>query len=286
VVIACVNGFPYIGECLDSVYADCPDAEVTVADCTNRQTRERIWAQWPSVRVIAFDTPASVAELRANGIAASSAPCVAVIEDHCVVERGWAAALLAGHAEGYSAVGGPIYNRTRRVRDWAAFLFEYSAYMRLPRGGPVTDLSGMNVSYDRRAIAAIGDLLSAGKWEWQLHGRLRERGFALFGTPAAALGHIKDFGVREFMAQRFHYARAHAAMLNPDLGWKRIVYALGSPALVPLLYARIARNVRRYGHAREFVLATPLLALYLAATALGEGLGYAFGGGRSLLRVK
>ena len=56
--------------------------------------------------------------------------------------------------------------------------------------------------------------------------------------------------------------------------------------IVPLVYARIARNVWRRGHAREFVLATPLLALYLVATAIGEGVGYVFGGGRSLLRVR
>ena len=58
------------------------------------------------------------------------------------------------------------------------------------------------------------------------------------------------------------------------------------PLIVPLVYARMAGNVKRRGHAREFVLSTPLLAMYLAATAIGEGCGYAAGGGRSLLRVR
>jgi hypothetical protein len=115
---------------------------------------------------------------------------------------------------------------------------------------------------------------------------LRERGFVFYATPGATLDHVKDFGIAEFLGQRFHYGRAYAAMRNDALGWRRALYAVTSPAIAPLVYARIARNVRRRGHAREFILATPLLALYLLATVVGEGLGYATGGGRSLLRVR
>ena len=286
VVVASVNGFPYLGECLDSLRTHCPDAEVIVADCTDAGTRQRIRDGWPAVRLIAFETPTSIPALRAAGVAASTAPYVALIEDHCVVQQGWAEAMLAAHRAGYSVVGGPIRNGAGRLRDWAAFLFEYSAYMEPQAQGEVPELPGMNVSYDRKAIAAIDDLLKAAKWESWLHARLRERGFRFFATPAATLDHVKDFGIREFLEQRFHYARAYAAMRNTDLGWKRALYAVTCPLIVPLVYARVAENVRRRGHTREFVLATPLLALYLAATAVGEGCGYAAGGGRSLLRVR
>lgn len=286
VVVASVNGFPDLGECLDSLCAHCPGAEIIVADCTDRETRERIREGWPSVKLIAFELPTSIPALRAAGIAASSAPYVAVIEDHCVVRNGWAQAILGAHRAGYSVVGGPIRNTARRLRDWAAFLFEYSAHMEPQPAGVVADLPGMNVSYDRRALEAIEDLLREAKWESWLHARLRERGFVLYATPDATLDHVKDFGIGEFLGQRFHYGRAYAAMRNDALGWKRALYAATSPAIVPLVYARLARNVRQRGHAREFVLATPLLALYLLATAVGEGLGYVAGGGRSLLRVR
>jgi GT2 family glycosyltransferase len=286
VVVASVNGFPYLGECLESLREHCPEAEIVVADSTDRQTRERIRDRWPSVRLIAFETPTSIPALRAAGIAASSAPYVALIEDHCVVRQGWARGILAAHRAGYSVVGGPIHNGAGRLRDWAAFLFEYSAFLEPQEPGAVADLPGMNVSYDGRAIEAIADLLLAAKWESWLHARLRDRGFAMYATPEATVDHVMDFDLRESLEQRFHYARAYAAMRNDDLGWKRAVYSVTSPAIVPLLYARIARNVWRRGHAREFVLATPLLALYLVATAIGEGVGYVFGGGRSLLRVR
>lgn len=286
VVVASVNGFPYLGACLDSLRNSYPEAEVIVADCTDPATRERVRTGWPAVRLIGFDTPTSIPALRAAGIAASSAPYVAVIEDHCVVQDGWGPSLVAAHRAGHAVVGGPIRNGAGRLRDWAAFLFEYSAYMEPQPEGPVADLPGMNVSYDRPALAAIEDLLRAAKWESWLHSRLQERGFDFYATPGATLDHVKDFGIREFFAQRFHYARAYAAMRNPDLGWKRAVFALGAPAVIPLVYFRIARNVRNRGHAPEFLLATPLLVLFLFATAIGEGIGYLAGGGRSLLRVK
>jgi glycosyltransferase involved in cell wall biosynthesis len=287
VVVASVNGMPYLGDCLDSLAQRCPEAEVVVADCTDEQTRQSVRERWPLVRLVAFDEPTSVPELRAAGIAAATAPYVALIEDHCVVRNGWAPRLLAAHRAGRSVVGGPIRNGSHRVRDWAAFFFEYSAYMEPVAEGAVDDLPGMNVSYDRRAIAAIDDLLAQGKWEGWLHERLRSRGFELYSDPAARLDHVMDFGFREFVGQRFHYARAFAGMRNEDLGPRRIVHALAAPALVPLLYSRIARNVLRRGrHRRELLLATPLIVVYTLVTAIGEGLGFALGGGRSLLRVK
>ena len=288
IVVASVNGLPYLADCLDSLVQSCPEAEIIVADCTDAETRHSVRARWPGVRLIPFDDPTPVPVLRAAGIAAAKAPHVALIEDHCVVRNGWASRLVSAHQAGRPVVGGPIRNgSTERVRDWAAFFFEYSAYMEAGPDGAVADLPGMNVSYDRRAIAAINDLLDAGKWESWLHERLRSRGFELYWDASATLDHVKDFDFREFAAQRFHYARAFAGMRNPELGRLRFLYVLGAPALVPLLYARIARNVLKRGrHRRELLLSSPLILVYTVVTAIGEATGFALGGGRSLLRVK
>ena len=112
-------------------------------------------------------------------------------------------------------------------------------------------------------------------------------GFAFYRDGGAIIHHVKDFGIREFLSQRYHYSRSHAGMRNQELGWKRWVYFGGSPLLVPLLYYRIARNVwRRHGPVKEFVLATPLILLYVTVWTVGEAVGYAAGGGRSILRVR
>ena len=288
VVIASVNGMPYLGECLDSLELNAPEAEVVVADWTDAETRLAVSERWPGVRLISFDEPMAVPELRAAGIAAAGTPYVAVIEDHCVVRNGWSRRLLDAHRQGRPVVGGPVRNQAnRRVRDWAAFFCEYSEHMEPLPSGPTDSLTGMNVSYDRRAIEVMDDLLREGRWETWLHPHLLASGVQLYMDGAATLDHAKDFDVSDFISQRYHYARSHAGMRNPELGWKRVIYVLGSPALVPLLYVRIARNVlRKKRHRFRFLLATPLILAYLAVWSAGEAVGYAFGGGRSLLKVR
>lgn len=288
VVVASVNGLPYLVDCLEALEAHAPEAEVIVADWTDEPTRRLVRERFPHVTLLSFDEPMAVPELRAEGIFAAQAPYVAVIEDHCNVREDWVDRLVAAHGQGRSVVGGSIRNWPhRRVRDWAAFFCEYSRYLEPARAGEVDDLPGMNVSYDRRALDAIDDLLRAGKWESWLHARLLERGVTLWCEPAAVLDHAKDFGFREFLSQRYHYSRSYAGMRRNELGAKRMLFALGSPLLVPLLYARIARDVlARRRHRRELALATPLILLYTSVWAGGEAIGYAFGGGRSLLRVR
>jgi hypothetical protein len=286
--VASVNGFPYLGECLDALVSRCPEAEVIVADWTDEATRRRVRERWPSVRLLSFEEPMAVPELRAAGIAAARAPYVALIEDHCVVHEGWSRRIVEVHRSGHPVVGGPVHNGAiERIRDWAAFLCEYSDFIEPTPPGEVDDLPGMNVSYDRAAISAMEDLLREGRWEFWLHPRLHERGFVFYSDPAIALDHVKDFGVREFISQRYHYSRSHAGTRNAALGWKRLVYFFGSPALVPFFYRRIAGNVIRAGrHRRELALASPLILLYLGVWAAGEAVGYALGGGRSLLKVR
>jgi hypothetical protein len=288
VVIASVNGMPYLGACLDSLRDHARGADVIVADCTDAATRVTVQRDWPFARVLAFTEPTTIPVLRAAGIFAASASTIAVIEDHCVVGVGWASALLRARQEGHAVVGGPIRSGVgARIRDWAAFLFEYSAFLEPVQRGATDSLPGMNVCYDAEAVLEIADLLRAGKWESWLHGRLRERGFELYCEPDAVIEHEMDFGIRDFVAQRYHYARAYAAMRTPDLHGRRVVYCLAAPLLVPLLYGRIARNVVRTRRNRaKLVLATPLILVYTVVTAVGEAVGYAAGAGGSLLRVK
>jgi hypothetical protein len=288
VVIASVNGMPYLGKCLDALAERCPGAEVVVADWTDEATRAAVRERWPSVKLLSFDEPMAIPELRAAGVFAATAPVVALIEDHCIVVPSWGERLAAGHGAGHGVVGGPIRNvATERVRDWAAFFCEYSAVMEPLPAGPVQGLPGMNVSYSRGALEAIDDLLRDGRWENWLHPRLVERGFELWCEPDAVVEHDKDFDLGEFVSQRYHYSRSFAGMRVPELGARRFLYALGTPLLVPLLYWRMVQNVFSRGRERRrFLLATPLVLLYVSVWAFGEAIGYLLGGGRSLLKVR
>jgi GT2 family glycosyltransferase len=288
VVIASVNGMPYLGRCLDALAERAPEAEVVVADWTDAATRAEVAERWPHVKLLSFDEPMAIPELRAAGVFAATAPVVALIEDHCLVTPPWAERLIAAHADGHGVAGGPIRNvATRRIRDWAAFFCEYSAVMEPMPRGPVSGLPGMNVSYGRDALAAVDDLLREGRWENWLHPRLQKRGFELWCEPDAVVEHDKDFDLGEFLSQRYHYSRSYAGMRNPELGGRRILYALGTPLLIPLLYWRMAKAVFSRGRDRgRFLVATPLILLYVTVWAFGETVGYVFGGGRSLLKVR
>lgn len=288
VVVASVNGLPYLERCLEALTRHAPEAEVVVADWTDDSTRDLVRARWPRVRLLSFERPMAVPELRAAGIAEASAPYVAVIEDHCVVQPGWSAAVLRGHRAGHAVVGGEIINVvTHRVRDWAAFYCEYSEHMDPLPAGPTRSLPGMNVSYDRTALESMAPLLAEGRWETWLHPHLERSGFAFHVEQGMVLGHDKDFGFREFASQRWHYARSHAGIRNAELGPRRVVYIAGSPLIVPLMLKRIIRNVRaKPRHRRRFAQAAPLIVVYLVVWAAGEAAGYLLGGGRSLLRVR
>ena len=288
IVVASVNGLPYLEVCLERLERNAPDCEVIVAAWTDAETRALVERRWPAVRLLSFDEPMTVPELRAAGIFAATAPAVAVIEDHCNATPGWATLIAAAHQRRTCRRRRPVRNvMTRRLRDWSAFLCEYSNFLEPFPAGSVGDLPGMNVSYDRRALAAIDDLLREGHWESWLHPRLLERGFELYSVPDAVIEHAKDFGFGEFVAQRYHYARSFAGTRNRQIGPKRAIYALGTPLLVPLMIWRIGSNVaRRHRYWGVFARSLPLITVYAAVWALGESVGYTFGGGRSLLPVR
>ncbi|MBA2642210.1 MAG: glycosyltransferase [Actinobacteria bacterium] len=288
VVVASVNGFPYLGECLEALERNAGEAHVVVADWTDEPTRAHVRERWPDVQLLSFNEPATVPELRAAGIAAATSPFVAVIEDHCLATPGWADAIVTAHRTGEHVVGGGVRNvKTQRVRDWAPFFCEYSAFMEPFPAGEVENLTGMNVSYDRQALAEIADLLGQGRWENDLHARLRDRGYRFWSVPEGVIEHAKDFGFLEFASQRYHYSRSYAGMRNGALGARRFAMALAAPLLVPLLSWRIARNARsKPGYGDAFRRSAPLVLLYTVIWAFGELVGYTLGGGRSILKVR
>ena len=71
VVVASVNGLPYLADCLEALEAHAPEAEVVVADWTDEPTRDVVRERFPRVTLLSFDEPMAVPELRAP---ASSRP--------------------------------------------------------------------------------------------------------------------------------------------------------------------------------------------------------------------
>ncbi|HEV2854311.1 MAG TPA: glycosyltransferase [Thermoanaerobaculia bacterium] len=292
IVIASVNGRPYLDECLRALRRQRGEvrAEVIVADGVGAEVRSFVEAEHPEVHLIACDGPRSVPALRSAGILASQGEIVVLTEDHCIPAEDWYESLLRAHGRWPGpAIGGAVDNAaTGRTVDWAVFFCEYSNFMTPLPEGIVHDLPGPNLSYKRSALEEMDDLVRGEYWETFLHWRLEERGHRLWSDPSIRVLHKKHFRFFDFLAERYHYGRAFAGtrtrFVSPGRRW---FYFAFSPALPALLAARIGRrSLARRRHRAAFARALPMILLFMLAWAAGEWVGYAWGPGQSALRLR
>ena len=293
VVIASVNGYGYIAECLRALERQRGRgrAEVIVVEASGNGAAERIARDFPWATVVPAAAPRPIPELRSVGIRRARAGIVVTTEDHCVFAEDWFDQILHAHeAHPHAAIGGAVENASRaRLVDWAAYLCEYGSFMLPFAAGASAALPGPNVSYRRSVLEqAAGDLLARGVWENVIHDRLRARGEQLWLEPSIVVYHKKTFAFWEFLTQRYYFGRSYAATRVQEAPWSRRAFFVAVSLLLPPLFLwRYLRNVlvrRRF--VRELLLAIPLLAIFAAAWSVGEFFGYAFGDGGASRRVK
>src|SRR5262249_54647265 len=132
VVIASVNGYRYIAQCLHSLSSQRgrERAEVIVVEASGDDVARSIAAEYPEVTVIAVLLPQPIPVLRAMGIRAFIADIVVTIEDHCEFDLGWYERIIEEHgATSHAAIGGVVENGSRkRLVDWAAYICEYGKF--------------------------------------------------------------------------------------------------------------------------------------------------------------
>lgn len=291
VVIANVNGLPSIAECLDALAAQegDHDLEVVVVDACPDGSAEHIRGAHPEAVLVPLGRRPGIPEMRAIGLRHATGDVIAVIEDHCMVRPRWLHAIEAGLATGVDAVGGPVENAcTDRLVDRAVFLTEYSGMMGPMEPGEGPGLAGNNVAYRRELFDAVQTDTLENDWEFFVQQEMLDYGARFLRHPDMVVDHKKEFGAGYFLRQRFHYSRSFAGMRRRRLSTgKRLFYALASPALVPLMLTRIARDVRAKGReGRSFLTSLPLLAPFMVSYAAGEFVGYLFGSGHSLEQVE
>jgi glycosyltransferase involved in cell wall biosynthesis len=291
IVIASVNGPDYLDACLAALCRQqgSISSEIVVTDCYGPATAALVAEKYPHVRLYSFAERLTIPELRAAAIAQSRGDLIVMTEDHCVPAEDWYDRIVAAHQQPYLAIGGAIENAAvERLVDWAAFLCEYSAFVRPLPAGVAHDIPGPNVAYKRAALEHIQDLLDDGRWENFLHARLEERGFELYRDPTIVVYHRKFFSLGEFLSQRYHYGRGFAGMrVQRAPIWRKAVFAAGSPILPPVILWRLARRLfGRRRHRLIFLRALPLLALFTLSWSLGELIGYVLGPGDSLAKVE
>jgi glycosyl transferase family 2 len=261
--------------------------ELVVVGSTPERFRvdESLLTGFQGRRVLHLGSFGSLNVARGAGIRAATAPVVALTEDHCFPAPTWAEALIRAHRGPWAAVG-PIVGlaNPRHHASWANYLIQYGPWMQPLPGGVQSDVAGHNSSYKRDLLLELGsELEDLFTFDAGLHADLRRRGHELYVEPAAVTYHVFITKPRPFLEEHYHIGRAFAASRSRD--WRaprRCFYALMSPGLPLLRSARIFSRMRALGWFGDLVpRVLPALWLGLAASALGEMAGYAFGIGNS-----
>ncbi|MDZ4674399.1 MAG: glycosyltransferase [Gemmatimonadota bacterium] len=291
VVIPSVNGWHDLRGCLEAVEAmrDRVSLETIVVDRLGGELRDQVRRTFPAVRFIPVDAGTTIPMMRHRAFQETGAPVVAVIEDHVIVPPAWGRQLLDALAQGHEVVGGPIVNAaTDRLLDWATFLCEYSACLPPLPAGPSAWLPGNNVGYRRELLVRYRDVTAEGKWENRLHDAMREDGVVLECRPDIVVGHKKHFGFGEYLSQRYLYSRSYAgARVRGAPLPKRLVMGAAAVLLPPVLLLRIMRSLAAKQVAGGLRLRTfPLIGLFVVSWGIGEVVGYWFGDGGALAKVR
>ena len=284
IVIAAWNGEASLERCLASLAGQAGDAEViVVANMHDEGAVARIRARFPFVRALPGYAGATVPVLRAAGIAAARGDVVLLAEDHCTFGEAWCSELVNAHGAGHAVVGGAVENASADRLSWAVYFFDYGRYMLPATAGPVSTLSGVNVSYRKTVLDQIAGSFRDGFWETFAHEALQARGFALYFVPSAVVYHQKRYRLGALIEQFFHMARAFAARRAArGSPVRRAGLAAGSVGLGVLLALRIAaRTLGKRARARELLSCFPYVLLLAGTWSAGELCGYVTGEGAS-----
>jgi len=289
VVVPSVNGLGDLVGCIAALEAQSDvRPEILVVDRLGEEVRAEVARRFPNAKVIPVPRDTTIPRMREIAFAAATGDAVAVIEDHVIVPRGWARALLDARRETGAVVGGSIDNAARSsVVDWAAFLCEYSHCITPLPSGPTSALPGNNVIYDRALLQRYRDTIAAGKWENHLHDAMHRDGVPMVLRPEIGVGHKKHYTVGEYLSQRFLYARSYAGERVKGMPLaKRLSYGAAAFALPPLLmYRTVTRVLAKRRYRMQLLLSIPLLVLFIASWTAGEIVGYWMGPADSLSRV-
>jgi predicted dehydrogenase len=243
-------------------------------------------AAFAAVERVAVGPVRSIAHANASGVMRAHGRIVALSEDHCFPEPGWAAALLRAHDGPWAAVGPVVRNANPdTLVSWADFLIGYGPWMDpMPAHSPPF-LPGHNSSYKRDLLLDLGGRLTRMlEAETVLHYEWTARGLPLRIEPGARVAHVNYSRWRSWIPVQVLCGRLFGGMRAA--AWPRhrqLFFAAASP-LIPAV--RFWRTVRSYFGGRRdpilFVRVAPVLAIGLILDGIGQMLGYLIGPGRSM----
>jgi len=293
VILPCEEGFEYVRRTVRALRMQTvrDQIELVLVTTTNQTLdfdSEEING-FHSVRVVV--APGLLGNrARAAGIRCAAAPIVALAEDHCYPEPGWAAALIATFEGGWSAVGPAMYNANPgSALSWVNLLLAFGPWVAPAEAGAVAQLPWHNATYKRAPLLEYGgDLGELMDVEGMLQRDLARKGHRFYHEVAAQTYHLNVSRFSSTVIHRLDASRLFAGYRSRR--WsplKRLAYILGAPS-IPLIRLWRTLPMLRKVDARPSVVARilPVLVGCLVLDTLGETVGYALGAGDTVSKVE
>ena len=241
-------------------------------------------SRFPQVRWLSAPVDTTVPVMRSIGIGAATGRLVALLEDDCLVQPGWADAVRRAHAGPAAAVGGAVEpGEYRHGRDWGVYFCEYGRFMPPLPETDTTDLAGMNVAYKRVELAGH-ESDPAGFRDVFVHWAWASQGRTLRSSTTFVVRNVNSWRGRHVTSLPYHHGRAFAGARFAGAGLgQRLAFAAAAAVVLPgLKTARLAAIVAgRRRHIGRFVVALPWVVLFNTAWTCGEVVGSVLGPGTS-----
>lgn len=293
IVLAARDAAGSIRRCLEAVTRQPGPGgvEVIVASCSTDETDAIVRREFPSVRLLHFDEPLTVPELRARAIAESRGRIVIVIDPFSIPADDWLAGLLEAHAtRPEPVIGGPVDLADadrRNLLEWAIYINEYGMFLPPMASGTTEILPGSNIAYKRQALFD-GDRPRHPLSFWKTfvnQAVAGDGGSGLYLTASAVVALDKPIPFRDFLRSRYDHGRCFAGM-RAGRTVERALRALTTPVLPVVFLWRWGRRYWPRARYRRMLVATlPLQLLLFANWARGEFMGYVFGPGTSCRKL-
>lgn len=254
--------------------------EVIVVDSGTDGTATLVAERFPHVRLVRSAVRLFPGAARNAGIAEARGALFGFVDADCVAAPDWVERVLAAHRDPAPVVGGVVDNGSPESRvGWARYLCEFNQWMPGTPAGPMVDIPTCCLSVKRAAFERFGPFRSDGYCsDTAFNWKLARAGHPPRFDPTIRVAQLDHPTLVSFVQKQLMHGQAFARMRVAEEGFspaRRIVHAVGSPALPVLLAVRLAARVARRRHYRaRLATSAPLVLLGLGLWSLGELAGY------------
>lgn len=219
-----------------------------------------------------------LADARAAGVRAASAPLVFIGETHSFPHPDFAALTIAAFADPQWFVVVPaICNANPSgILSWAGFLCDYGTWAEQLPTGPLNQVPVYNATFRTQLLLDLGGHLPVALDQGDhLLSALRASGKQALFLPATRVDHVNTTQLLHWVRNRFLGGLLIAS--NRSCAWprsRRLLYAAGAFLIPAVLYPRLRSGLKaRTERGPAGTFAGLLLSLVLRGA--GETLGYA-----------